>query len=126
MEFKNYESFLNEGYTDLLRVARSHPYSRDTETGAYPTSKKVPHEFFQELGVKLKDARDYVLVLEIQFDTNKLFLQGHHHNDGENYDGVFSYDIKSLSNDFQKWLIDSIVKDIERIRMRKISTKYGL
>ncbi len=123
--FKLYEEFIKEGYTDLLKIAKSHPRSNTTETGAFPTTSKVPHQFLQELGIKLQDSKDYVLVVEIQFDTNKLVLQGHS-SDGENYDTVTNYDIKSLSDSFQKWLIDSIAQEIKNIQTRKTAQKYKL
>ena len=126
---KNYKSFLNEGYTDLLRVARSHPYSNDTETDAYPTNRKVPQQFLDELNMKLHKPGDYALVLEIQFDTKKLILQGYtidKNGESENYDDCFSYDVKNLSNDFQKWLIENISQEIKNIRTRTTSRKYGI
>jgi virulence-associated protein VapD len=105
----------------IIGIAKTHPHSNDTETYAYPTSEKVPSKFLNELGITLKNEDDFVLVLEIQFDTKKIILQGYYANyngseETENYDDVYSYRINQLSTEFEKWLVSSLLKKIKRIK----------
>ena len=121
-----YDEFIADGdenkYADggmvnkIIGIAKTHPYSNFQETYAYPTSEKVPPKFFNDLGITLENQDDYVLVLEIQFDTKKIILQGYYGTDGENYDGAYSYQPNQLSDEFQKWLVNSLLKEIKRIK----------
>jgi hypothetical protein len=60
----------------------------------------------KHFGLKLKDKNDYGVVAEIQFDTEKIILQGHSYIDNENYDEVFSCKLKELKLKTLKCLID--------------------
>ena len=113
---------------DIVKLAQSHPYSNKTETSSYPLKDKVPNYFLNELGVKLKKSNDYVLVLEIQFDTRKLILQGFEYlgntfgiPDVVSYDSDFSLDIDKLPIMFKEWLAVEIKNDIYRIQNLGIS-----
>ena len=101
----------------IISIAKKLPFSNETETDAYPISGKVPIKFYKELGIKLNQNTDYVLVLEIQFDTRKVILQIYDES-GEtdhfkNY-GIFVYNVDKLSKDFQEFLINEMkIKDIK-------------
>jgi hypothetical protein len=105
----------------IIGIAKTHPYSHDTETYAYPINDNVPTKFYKELDIELENDTDFVKVLEIQFDTRKIIIQGYD-KDGENYDDVFSYDIDKLPKSFQDWSVKSLLKEIKRIKESKYNS----
>ena len=81
----------------LIKKAKSTKFSTDTETYYMPITNHFDYEWFKNyLGLKLEDKNDYGVVVEIQFDTEKIIFQGHSHVDGENYDEVFDFKLKKL------------------------------
>jgi len=86
----------------IIELAKRIPRGTKTETKPYPVADKVPEEFLSQLGIELENESNYVLVLEIQFDTEKIILQ-EYDQFGENY-AVYSYRIEQLPITFKEWL----------------------
>lgn len=87
---------------EIIELAKTIPDGTITETKPYPISEKVPQEILNELGIYLKEENNYVLVLEIQFDTEKIILQ-EYDDSGENLD-LFVYNSLDLPSIFIEWL----------------------
>ena len=101
-----FSSKKKEIITTLLEKAKLTRFSTDTETYYMPISNHFNYEWFKKyFGLKLKDKNDYGVVVEIQFDTEKIILQGHSYIDGENYEEVFSYKLKELKLKTLKFLV---------------------
>lgn len=93
--------------TTLFDKAKLTKFSTDTETCYMPISNHFEYRWLKKyFGLKLKDKNDYGVVVEIQFDTKKIILQGHSYIDGENYEEVFSYKLKDLKFKTLKYLVD--------------------
>ena len=92
----------------IIELAKRIPNGTETETKAYPISDKVPELLLYELGIELKSETNYVLVLEIQFDTKKVILQEYDEL-GENL-SCETYTIHSdeLPKNFTEWIISNI------------------
>jgi len=91
----------------LLDKAKLTKSSTDTETYYMPIRNHFEYKWFKKhFGLKLKDKNDYGVVVEIQFDTEKIIFQGHSYIDGESYDGEFSYELKELKRKTLKCLVD--------------------
>lgn len=117
-DYENVSGMMAKGgsiNSKIIGIAKSHPYSLKTETSSYPVKDRVPKKFLKELDIELEKESDYILVLEIQFDTQKVILQ-EYYEDGENYDDVFSYKIQDLPTDFKEWLVSGLLKETKRIK----------
>ena len=92
----------------IIGMSKQLSNATDTETYVYPVSADVPPKFYMELGFKSENKNDIVRVIEIQFDTKKIVLQGYD-DKGENYEDVEVYKLDSLSEDFQKWIVFNLL-----------------
>jgi hypothetical protein len=88
---------------NIIELAKKVPYGTNTETKPYPISDKVPKQFLSQLGIELQNESNYVLIVEIQFDTDKIILQEYDEL-GENYDDFFCFNVNEIPNNFTKWI----------------------
>jgi hypothetical protein len=104
------DMFLNkkkEIIYSLITKAKLTKFSTDTETYYMPITKHFNYKWFKKyLGLKLEDKNDYGVVVEIQFDTEKIIFQGHSCVDSENYEEVFSFKLKELKVKTLKFLLE--------------------
>ena len=104
--FSNKKEEKKEIINTLLEKAKLTKFSTDTETYYMPISNHFNYKCLKKyFGLKLKDKNDYGVIAEIQFDTEKIILQGHSYIDGENYDEAFSYKLKELKLKTLKLLV---------------------
>ena len=98
----------------IIGIAKTHPYSMETETFFKPIDKNLPPKFYDELGIKLDSDKDFVEIVEIQFDTRKLITQGWHVDEDEPYFGEEqANDISELSKELQDWLVENLLSSIK-------------
>lgn len=92
----------------IIELAKRVPSGTETETKPYPITDKVPDGLLYELGIELKDETNYVLVLEIQFDTKRFILQ-EYDKLGENLScDTYAFDIEELPKNFMEWIVSNI------------------
>ena len=98
----------------IIGIAKTHPYSTETETYYKPIDKNLPSKFYNELGIVLENDKDFVEIVEIQFDTRKLITQGWHVEEDEPYFGKEqANDISELSKELQDWLVENLLSSIK-------------
>ena len=94
--------------TTIIEKAKQTPNATNTETSYLPIKDIIPKNLLEGLNIPLNSKDDYIYVVEIQFDTNKIVLQPHNNKNGENYDEVYPYYIDSLNQNFKEWVLNSL------------------
>lgn len=106
----------------IIGIAKTQEHSTDTESFLHPISANVPPKFLNEVGFKLENKNDTVMVLEIYFDTKEIVLQGYVAPEGENYEDIEVYKLDDLSDEFQKWIVKNLIM---QSRYEKGKTRYA-